>query len=313
MFRKRPSNLVSVGLATLQHPGKPERKPLSFYYPEDQVRRATFEAGYDLGWKLTAVETPRSKPAPVKFVVIAGAPSWSDYWAEFLTMLPEDREMVVVDRPGFGAHGPKTFIGDIRLQAAALQPMLKAPFGQKIILVGHSYGAAIATLMAANNPGKVAGLVLLSGYFGEFGATSKLLVRLGSKMMKLIPRDLRHAILEVTGQKPQLAYMRDALSRLRTPVHVIHGDKDDYAPVQAAEKMVQQVRTRRPVRFERIEGGDHFMHDGMPQQLLEALERCVPPTWTQQMLGLAKLKMTPKAEATRKGDEPSAGDAANAA
>jgi pimeloyl-ACP methyl ester carboxylesterase len=302
MFRKRPSNLVSVGLATLQHPGKPERKPLSFYYPEDQVRRATFDAGFDLGWRLTAVETPRAKPAPYKYVVIAGAPSWSDYWAEFLTMLPEDREMVVVDRPGFGAHGPKTFIGDIRLQAAALQPMLKAPFGQKIILVGHSYGAAIATLMAADNPGKVAGLVLLSGYFGEFGSTSRLLVNLGSKVMRLIPRDLRHAIMEVTGQKPQLDYMREALSRLRTPVHVIHGDKDDYAPVEAAEKLVKQVRTKRPVRFERIEGGDHFMHDGLPTQLLAALERSIPQSWTQQVLDLAKQTFTPKSE-----------DAANAA
>jgi pimeloyl-ACP methyl ester carboxylesterase len=308
MFRKRPSSLVNVGLATLQHPGKPERKPLSFYYPEDQVRRATFDAGFDLGWKLTAVETPRSKPAPFKFVVIAGAPSWSDYWAEFLTQLPEDREMVVVDRPGFGANGPKTCIGDIRLQAAALQPMLKAPFGQKIILVGHSYGAAIATLMAANNPGKVAGLVLLSGYFGEFGSTSRLLVRLGSKVMRLIPRDLRHAILEVTGQKSQLGHMRDALSKLRTPVHVIHGDKDDYAPVEAAEKMVQQIRTRRPVRFERIEGGDHFMHDGMPERLLEALERCIPPHWTQQVLGLAKLKIGGKTDDPGKDE-----DAANAA
>ena len=66
------------------------------------------------------------------------------------------------------------------------------------------------------------------------------------------------------------------------------------------------------MRFERIEGGDHFMHDGMPEQLLAALERCIPPTWTQQMLGLAKAKM--KGESSRKGEEPGdSEDAANAA
>ncbi|MDB5453703.1 MAG: hypothetical protein JWO33_2281 [Caulobacteraceae bacterium] len=290
MIRRRPTSLVSIGLASLQHAGRPERKPLSFYYPEDQVRRVTFDAGFDLGWKLTAVETPRTKPAPWKFIVIAGSPSWSEYWAEFLSTLPQDREMVVVDRPGFGSSGPKTCVHDIRLQAAALSPLLKAPFGQKVILVGHSYGAAIATLMAANHPGKVAGLVLLSGYFGEFGSTSKLLVRMGSKVMRLIPRDLRHAILEVTGQKPQLAHMRDALSRIRVPVHVIHGDKDDYAPVDAAEKLVRAVRTKRPVRFERIEGGDHFMHDGMPDKLKEALERCIPAKRALSFLDFAKAK-----------------------
>lgn len=296
MIRRRPTSLVSVGLASFQHSRKAEKPPLSLYYPEDQVRRATFDAGFDLGWKLTAVETPRTRPAPWKFVVITGSPSWSEYWAEFLSTLPEDREMVVVDRPGFGASGPKTCIGDIRLQAAALSPLIKAPFGQKVILVGHSYGAAIATLMAANYPGRLAGLVLLSGYFGEFGATSRMLVSLGSRVLKVIPRDLRHAIMEVTNQAPQLTYMRDALSRIRVPVHVIHGAKDDYAPIETAEKLVKEVRTRRPVRFERIEGGDHFMHDGAPQQLMAALERCIPQRRTLKLFEKAKQKLAAKLE-----------------
>lgn len=277
MIRRRTTSLVSVGLATLRDANRSERRPLSFFYDETEVRRVTFDAGFGLGWKLTAVETPRDKPAPWKFIVIAGSPSWSEYWAEFLSTLPKDREMVVVDRPGFGTSGPKTCIPDIRLQAQALQPLLKAPFGQKVMLVGHSYGAAIATLLAANNPGKVHGLVLLSGYFGEFGATSKMLVKMGSMIMGLIPRDLRHAIMEVTGQKPQLEHMKTALAKLRVPVHVIHGDKDDYAPFEAAEAVVKAVRTKRPVRFERIEAGDHFMHDSNPDALRVALERCLPP------------------------------------
>ena len=116
MIRRRPTSLMSVGLASFQHPGRPDKKPLSLFYPEDQVRRVTSSTRVsDLGWKLTAVETPRDKPAPYRFVVIAGSPSWSEYWAEFLSNLPQDREMIVVDRPGFGASGPKTPVHDIRL------------------------------------------------------------------------------------------------------------------------------------------------------------------------------------------------------
>ncbi|CAN5145585.1 hypothetical protein BH11PSE2_BH11PSE2_10250 [soil metagenome] len=276
MIRRRTVHIVNDSLARLDKARMRDHAPIALFYLDHQVRRTTFAAGGDLGWTLTAVETPRKKPAPYKFVVVTGAPSWSEYWAEFLASAPQDRQMVVVDRPGFGASGPKTLISDIRLQAAALAPLLKAPFGQKVILVGHSYGAAIATLMAANNPGKVHGLVLLSGYFGEFGRTSRLLVGLGSRLLKIIPRDLRHAVMEVTGQAQQLPHMKEALTRLRIPVHVIHGAKDDYAPVEAAEKMVDEVRTRRPVRFERIEVGDHFMQNGAPKELMAAFERCIP-------------------------------------
>ena len=52
----------------------------------------------------------------------------------------------------------------------------------------------------------------------------------------------------------------DALTRLRVPVHVIHGDADDFAPIEVAEALVSETRTRRPVRFERVPGANHFMN-----------------------------------------------------
>jgi pimeloyl-ACP methyl ester carboxylesterase len=295
VVRKRARTIVS-GLTRFEAL-KEQREPFTLYHPEHVVRRATFEAGGGLGWTLTAVETPRRRPAPWKFVIVTGAPSWAENWADFLTLAPQDREIVVVDRPGFGCSGPKTCISDIRVQAAALAPLLKAPFGQKVILVGHSYGAAIATLMAAANPGKVAGVVLLSGYFGEFGRTSRFLVKLGSRLFKIIPRDIRHGIMEVTGQAPQLGYFKDALSRLRVPVHILHGEKDDYAPLEAAEKLVREVRTRRPVRFERLANADHFPQDSQPQALWEALQRCVPQRRTLNLMEIAKEKLAPRSAA----------------
>jgi len=289
IVRKRARTIVASSLARLEMP-KEKRGPFEIHYPENVVRRASFHAGGGLGWTLTAVETPRERPAPWKIIIVTGAPSWAENWADFLTLAPQDRELVVVDRPGFGCSGPKTCISDIRIQATALAPLIKAPFGQKVLLVGHSYGAAIATLMADANPGKVHGLVLLSGYFGEFGRTSNFLVRMGGRVSKIIPRDLRHAILEVTGQAPQLTYFREALRRLKVPVHVIHGEKDDYAPIEAAEKLVREVRTRRPVRFERLVLADHFPQDGQPVELMAALERSIPATPRARLAEFAREK-----------------------
>lgn len=277
--------------------GRTEHVPTSEDYPDHVVRRTQFRAGGGLGWKLSAITTPRERPAPWKIVVVTGAPSWAEYWAPALAALPQDREMVVVDRPGYAGSEPVYYVGDIQMQAKALEPLLDAAPGQRVLLVGQSYGAAISTLMAANNPRKVAGLVLLSGYFGQSGPTARWLLDVGMRMLKLIPRDLRHAVLEVTNQPAQLAHARRALARLNMPIHVVHGDKDDFAPLEAAEQLVAETRTRRPVRFERVPGADHFLNDGPTEVLLQCLEACIPKKpafqWALPKLNLAWSKPRP--------------------
>lgn len=277
--------------------GRTEHVPTSEDYPDHVVRRTQFRAGGGLGWKLSAITTPRERPAPWKIVVVTGAPSWAEYWAPALAALPQDREMVVVDRPGYAGSEPVYYVGDIQMQAKALEPLLDAAPGQRVLLVGQSYGAAISTLMAANNPRKVAGLVLLSGYFGQSGPTARWLLDVGMRMLKLIPRDLRHAVLEVTNQPAQLAHARRALARLNMPIHVVHGDKDDFAPLEAAEQLVAETRTRRPVRFERVPGADHFLNDGPTEMLLQCLEACIPKKpafqWALPKLNLAWSKPRP--------------------
>ncbi|MES3026554.1 MAG: alpha/beta hydrolase [Pseudomonadota bacterium] len=278
MPRRRPQGVLSMGWACLSSAasGRTEHVPTSDDYPDTVVRRIRFDAGGGLGWKLSAITTPRSKPAPWKIVVVTGAPSWAEYWAPALAALPQDREMIVVDRPGYAASEPIEYVGDIAVQARALAPLLDAKPGQKVLLVGQSYGAAIASLMAADNPRKVAGLVLLSGYFGESGPTARWLLDVGGRLQKIIPRDLRHAVIEVTNQPTQLDGFRAALAKLKTPVHVIHGDKDDFAPIEIAERLVGETRTRRPMRFERVAGANHFLNDGPVEPLLAALEGCIP-------------------------------------
>lgn len=248
-------------------------------FPDGAVRRVVFEAGGGLRWSISALSTARETPAPWKIVVVTGAPSWAEYWSPALAAQPADREMVVVDRPGYGASEPRTPVRDIRIQAEALAPLLEAAPGQKVLLVGQSYGAAIAAVMAANNPRKVHGLALLSGYFGEPGPTAKWLLDAGHAMSWAIPRDLRTAVEEVRGQPAQLQHAMAALDRLRAPVHIIHGDKDDFAPLDIAERLAREVKARQGVRFERVEGADHFMVEGRLEILLQAIESCIPRGW----------------------------------
>ena len=284
MLRKRPKGVLAMGWACIEcaATGRTEHAPPAQAYAETVVRRTSFRAGGGHGWTISALETPRQTPAPWKIVVITGAPSWAEYWAETLAELPPDREMIVVDRPGYGASEPQQPVQDIRMQAEALAPVLDVPRGQKVLLVGQSYGAAIAALMAQDNPGKVAALVMLSGFFGETGPTAQWLIDLGARALKLIPRDLRHAVIEASGQRGQLHLAKRALARLPIPIHMIHGDKDDFAPIEVAERLAQETVTRQPIRFVRAPGVNHFINDGPPAELIAALEACLPSKrqWT---------------------------------
>lgn len=278
MSRKRPKGVLAMGWACLEcaATGRTEHAPTARDYSDNVVRRTTFVAGGGYGWIISGLTSPRTTPAAWKIVVVTGAPSWAEYWAPAVAELPPEREMVVVDRPGYAASEPAGHVGDIRIQAEALAPLLDGPRGQKILLVGQSYGAAIASVMAAQHPGKVAGLVLMSGYFGEPGPTARWLVDVGAKMLKVLPRDLRNAVQEVMGQPAQLDHARQALARLKIPIHVIHGDQDDFAPIEIAERLAQETRTRTPIRFQPVQGANHFLNDGPTDALLAAIEACIP-------------------------------------
>ena len=277
--RIRPRGVLGLGWACLESAvtGRAEHRPTSADFPEDVVRRTSFEAGDGLGWRISALMTPRARPARWKIVVVTGAPSWAEYWAPVMAALPSDREMIVVDRPGYGLSEPTACVPDIRMQARALAPLLHATRGQKILLVGQSYGAAIAVLMAAEHRRQVSTLVLLSSYLGQSGPTARWLVDAGSRVLGLIPRDLRNAVTEVSGQPAQMPLMRDALTKLRIPIHLIHGDADDFAPVELAQRLAAEAQTPSPIRFEAVTGAGHFLNDGPVETLIGSLEACLAP------------------------------------
>jgi pimeloyl-ACP methyl ester carboxylesterase len=277
-LRRLQQTLLAIGWACVESAvtGRAEHRPTHELYPDNVIRRIGFKAGGGLAWRISALATPRARVAPWKIVVVTGAPSWAEYWAPVMAALPADREMVVVDRPGYGLSEPDRPVTDIQIQARALAPLLHTARGQRLLLVGQSYGAAISVLMAAMAPGKVDGLVLLSSYLGESGPTARWLVDTGARLKGMIPRDLKTAVLEVSGQSAQLSPVYEALKALAAPVHMIHGDADDFAPVALARKLAETTPSRRPIRLHVAQGAGHFLTDGPPQVLIDHLEACLP-------------------------------------
>jgi pimeloyl-ACP methyl ester carboxylesterase len=281
MLKRRPKGVLEIGWAAMEAAwsGRTEHLPFWAEYPDAMVERIGFRAGGGLDWRLSALRTPRTRPAPWKIVVVTGAPSWAEYWSSALAAVGPDREMMVVDRPGFGASEPAECIVDLPTQARALAPLLDCAPGQRVLLVGQSYGAAIAALMAADQPDKVGALVLLSGLFGDMGPTATRLVELGRRVHGVMPRDLRNAITEVLAQAPQLLTVREALSQLTMPIHIVHGDEDDFAPIGAARALAENLMGEANVTFTALPHANHFLNEGPPELVLAHLESAIASAW----------------------------------
>lgn len=245
-----------------------ERYPTSADYPAGTMKRVAVQAGGH-PWRLSALETPRT--APWKVVVVTGTPSWSEFWAPVLAALPERFTMIVADRPGFAQSEPQGVVGSIAEQAEALSPLLEAAPGQKVILVGQSYGAPIATLMAARYPDRVQALVLMSPFYGERGRTARRLTGLGGMVRPMLPRDLKNSIAEVRGQAPQLPAARAALVGLTIPVVVLHGEADTFVPIASARALAAS-RGASPTTMIVVPAGDHFLNACCVPALVGALQ-----------------------------------------
>lgn len=263
--------LLAACVAHVEEAAETDRFPTSASYPPGTMQRISFTAGVPEAWRISALTTPERPDAAWKIVIVTGTPSWSEYWAPAIATLPETREMIVADRPGFRASEPEDAVRDIAKQAEALAPMLEARPGQRVLLVGQSFGAPVASLMADRNPERVDAVLLLSPFFGDRGPTARRMFGVGRIVQPLLSRDLKNSISEIAAQRAQLPAAYDALRRLPQPVLIVHGDNDTFVPFSAAQRLAREFN--RPLAD--IPGGDHFLNACCVPALLARFEQAI--------------------------------------
>ena len=87
--------------------------------------------------------------------------STSGQWAALMERLGPDYHVLAVDSYGAGKspEWPSDRVITLRDEVALIEPVL-ARAGAPLVLVGHSYGAAVALIAALDRPGRVRGLAL---------------------------------------------------------------------------------------------------------------------------------------------------------
>ncbi|MBW6421589.1 alpha/beta hydrolase [Rhizobium sp. XQZ8] len=117
------------------------------------------------GYNLNALHIPKPAGADLPPIVFIHGASGNlrDQTTAFLKPLQGRAEMLFVDRPGHGYSergGPENDFPDG--QAAAIARLMEKYGIEKAIIVGHSFGGAIAASFAVFHPEKTAGLLLLA-------------------------------------------------------------------------------------------------------------------------------------------------------
>lgn len=262
--------LAAACVAGAEPSGDPAEKrfPISSDYPPGTMERVHFTAGIEQAWRISALQSPARQDAEWKVVIVTGTPSWSEYWAPTIAALAQTREIIVADRPGFAQSEPRDAVRDLAQQADALAPMLEARPGQRVLLVGQSFGAPVAALMAQRHPDEVDAVLLVSAFFGDEGPTARRLLGVGQVVRPILPRDLRNSVVEVSAQREQLPAVWRAFGELRQPVVLVHGDDDSFVPLEASRRIAETYgRT-----FVVVPGGDHFLNACCVPALIDAME-----------------------------------------
>ncbi len=96
-------------------------------------------------------------------VLIHGNPGSCEDWAGVIRLIAAEQHAVAFDRPGHG-HSEKVETEDfgVEAQASLIEGAIEDLGLKRPILVGHSWGAALALACAVHHPDKWRGLVLLA-------------------------------------------------------------------------------------------------------------------------------------------------------
>jgi pimeloyl-ACP methyl ester carboxylesterase len=197
-----------------------------------------------------------------------------------------------MDLPGFGATpAPQTPIG-AREYASLLLPVLDE-FDAPPLVVGHSFGGRVAVCLAAEYPGRVAGLLVtgspllrlapaknpplayrLARRLNKYGLVSNgsieaMKKKRGSADYRAATGVMRDVLVKVVNEE-----YRDELSRLAGPIHLLWGSEDREVPVVVARESARLVTESGGIAsVEVVEGVGHMLPIQDPDSLRNAVAK----------------------------------------
>lgn len=208
-----------------------------------------------------------------RLIVFPGTPARKYLFERFLRLAPDDLEVVLLARPGYGRGHAQAYLS-FEDQIAAARPFLG---DKKVVTMGVSYGGQLALKTALENPGEVKGVVTVAALVNEPRPYVQPFVDLGDApvIRDLLPRTLHYARAEVAGRRQQIAQLFGRLKDLDAPVTILHGDVDHLVSREDARTLKNYFGPGRDVEFREIKGGSHFLEAQFPKQVYAAVKSTI--------------------------------------
>jgi len=214
----------------------------------------------------------RRRPvAEWRLICIPGAPSHTHLFRRLLQLAPENLEVFVINRLGYGENHDQAVL-DFDEQIKILSPLLNE---KRIILLGASYGGALSLNAALTYGEQVEGLVTSAALISEPRDYAKKMADfdIPEIIKSKAPKKLQRVRAEIHGRRSQIGPLLERVGQLDIPVEVLHGTFDTLVAKDDADYLMKAVGSN--AKYTEITGGTHYLELQFPQQIFKAVKRLI--------------------------------------
>lgn len=204
------------------------------------------------------------KHAKPLVIFVHGSPGEWKGWTDYLTdnALTDNAHLIAIDRPGFGKSGGGKAERSLAQQSRDVAPLLdRASKGQRVVLVGHSYGGPLVARLAMDYPEKITDIIILAGSIDPALEETKWFQYPADwRLIRwAVPDALMVANQEIMALKPSLEDMLPLWKNIHQRVTVIQGEKDDLVPAGNADFAKEKLVNAKTLEIIRLPENNHFL------------------------------------------------------